>query len=365
MIDPIAKLRSPRGSLVSVYINRQPPATRAALVDLLKGLRNSHSDFRLLKSLKNDSARIVDLVGDIDRSNAPAAAIFASHEDGIFEFLPLTHPVTDTATLGPRPYLRPLRSQPRPIRAGVVVADSTRARTYLASGGTLSEIGEELIADRGKENYGGFSGYEEHRNRQRAEEASKEMWRQAGRRLLEAHQDQPLEMMALVGREEDFDSIAAELHPYLRELPQSRLRVDISTVAPSDLARFVDEQTDALRTQRAEELIERVLAEAARGGLAVTGLAEVLEAANAHAVDHLVVAGPFAKPGVICDACGWLGRAEGRCPVCDSDTFEVSDVVSAAMDATVEAGGKVDVVNVASPLDAHGVGALLRFRLGG
>src|SRR5690606_7341618 len=112
-----------------------------------------------------------------------------------------------------------------------------------------------IFADRGKENYGGFSGYEEHRNRQRAEEASKEMWRQAGRRLLEAHQDQPLEMKALVGRDEDFDSIAAELHPYLRELPQARLRVDISTVTPTDLARFIDEQTEELRTRRAEELI--------------------------------------------------------------------------------------------------------------
>lgn len=365
MIDPIAKLRSPRGSLVSVYINRQPPATRAALVDLLKGLRNSHSDFRLLKSLKADTARIVDMVGDIDSSNAPAVAIFASSDDGIFEFLPLTHPVADTATLGPRPYLRPLRSQPRPMRVGVLVADSTRARTYLSSGGTLAELGEELIADRGKENYGGFSGYEEHRNRQRAEEASKEMWRQAGRRLLEAHQDQPLEMMALVGRDEDFDSIAAELHPYLRELPQARLRVDISTVTPTDLARFIDEQTEELRTRRAEELIERVLAEAAREGEAVTGLKDVLEAVNAHAVDHLVVAGPFAKPGVICDDCGWLGRSEEQCPVCEADTFQISDVVAAAMDATVEAGGKVDVVTVASPLDADGVGALLRFRLGG
>src|SRR5690606_20964309 len=104
---------------------------------------------------------------------------------------------------------------------------------------------------------------------------------------------------------------------------------------------------------------------AARGGEAVTGLSEVLEAVNAHAVDHLVAARPSAKAGENCHTCGRLGRAEAQSPVCDVDTFETSDVVSAAMDATVEAGGKVDVVTVASPLDAAGVGALLRFRLGG
>ena len=92
-------------------------------------------------------------------------------------------------------------------------------------------------------------------------------------------------------------------------------------------------------------------------------VAAVLEACNAHAVEHLIVAGPFAKPGFLCDGCGRLSRAETECPVCRQATFELEDVVSAAMDATVEAGGKVDVVSVASPLDAAGSGALLRFRM--
>lgn len=361
MIDPIAKLRSATGSLLSVYVNRRPPATRAALSQLLKDLRHSTDDDR---STRTDISRILDMAPEIERSGAPATAIFASHRDGIFEVLPLAHTVDEVAAIGPRPHLRPLRAEPRPLRVGVLVADAGHARTYLANGGGLREIGQALTADRGKENFGGFAGYEEQRIRARAEEVSAAMWRQAGRRLLDEHRDQPLELLLLVGREEDFDSIAAALHPYLQELSQARVRADIRTLTAAELVDHVSREMEKDRTRRHEELTAHLLAEAGRDGAAVLGVAPVLDACNAHAVEHLVVAGPFAKPGFLCDGCGHLSRAEDECPVCRQATFPISDILSAAMDATVEAGGKVDVVTVASPLDAAGAGALLRFRMG-
>lgn len=359
MIDPIAKLHSPTGSLVSLYVNRRAQATRAALTQLLKSLSQANGN----KYLRRDADRILQLADTIESDPAPAAAVFASHRDGIFEFLPLTHEVEDIATVGPRPHLRPLRSQPRPMRVGVIVADTARARTFAMSGGVLHEYGGELVAERGKENYGGFSGYEEQRNRARAVELSANLWRQAGRRLLEAHRDQPLELLVIAGHDEDFDSIAVELHPYLRQLPQERLVFDTGAFNQSSLAEGVAAAVERERRRLSEELLDRLLAEAGRGGSAVTGLAPVLEACNAHAVEQLVVAGPFVKPGVMCDGCGWLARDGETCPLCETPTFPIDDVVSAAMDATVEAGGRSEIVRVASPLDADGVGAFLRFRV--
>lgn len=359
MIDPIAKLHSSTGSLVSLYVNRRPQATRAALVDLVKRLYQGNGS----KHLRSDAERIVDLADRIEVDAAPAAAVFASCRDGIFEFLALTHRVEETSTMGPRPYLRPLRSQARPMRVGVLVADTSRARTFLMAGGGLHEHGEELLADRGKDNYGGFAGLEEKRNRARAEELSSHMWRQAGRRMLEAHRDQPLELVVIAGHESDFDAMSAELHPYLRQLPQARIVVDTGSLDPATLSDFVAVEVQRERTRRSEALLEVLLAETNRGAQAVTGLSKVLDACNAHAVEQLVVAGPFTKPGVLCDSCGWLGRDGGTCPMCEVETFPVDDVVSAAMDATVEAGGRTETVSVASPLDAAGVGALLRFRI--
>src|SRR5690606_27731453 len=106
VIDSIAKLHSPAGSLVSVYVNRRPQATAAALVDLLKPLRNSHHDHDVDKSIKVDADRLIDLAGRIEVETAPAVAIFASHIDGIFEYQPLTSPVDDVATVGPRAFTR-------------------------------------------------------------------------------------------------------------------------------------------------------------------------------------------------------------------------------------------------------------------
>jgi hypothetical protein len=41
--------------------------------------------------------------------------------------------------------------------------------------------------------------------------------------------------------------------------------------------------------------------------------------------------------------------------------FQVDDIVAAAMEATVAAGGRTHQIVVSSPLDAHGIGALTRF----
>ena len=73
-------------------------------------------------------------------------------------------------------------------------------------------------------------------------------------------------------------------------------------------------------------------------GLGVLGLAQVLSACNAQAVDTLVIAGnssaraPSATP---VDS----ARSGSRCPVCGSTMFQVDDIVAAAMEATVAAGG--------------------------
>ncbi len=364
MIDPIAKLHSPSGTLLSVYVNRRAPATRAALVDLLKPLRSTKRDHNHDKAIRIDSGRVVEMAQRIDAGTAPAVAMFASQVDGILEFHPLAETVDgDVAALGPRPYLRPLRAQPRPMRVGILVSDSNRARTYLSSGGVLTEIGEQLTTDTGKDNYAGFAGLEEHHNRARADDHSAKLWRQGGRRLLEAHQDQPLEMLVIGGHDESFDPIAAEQHAYLQALPQCRIQVDPGTLSRPELANLVSTAIAAQTRRADEELLERLLGELDAGGGGVSGLNSVLEACNAHAIDHLVVAGPYAKEGVMCDACGWLGRTGTDCPVCGSPLFETADIVSAAMDATVEAGGKVNVVTVASRLDAVGVAGFTRFSI--
>lgn len=360
MIDPIAKLHSPSGALLSVYVNRRPAATRAVLMDLLKPYRAV--DHPAAKHVRADIDKVLAQADRIESDPAPAVAVFASSADGIFEYSPLPDRVAAAATIGPRPYLRPLRALPRPLRIGVMLADSSHARTYLSTGGALHDL-DDLSVERGKDNYGGFAGYQEKRIRSRAEELSHGLWKKAGKSILESHVDDPLDLVVLAGHGEVFEEIHSQLHPYLQGLPRGNLVVDPNALTPGELAKGVAGLAAEERRRRQVELLDELQSQLGRGGQAIAGLAGVLKASNAHAVERLVVAGPFSKPGVMCDDCGWLSRSGEDCPVCSAPTFAVDDVVASALEAVVEAGGKVDVVETASRLDVHGIGALLRFRV--
>ena len=368
LADPIAGLRSPSGALMSVYVDRPDPGGLGALLtDLLKPVREE-ADARpraVQMSVRSDAKRIHDLADRLETEAAPAYAIFASEADGLFILEPLTHSVPSTSVLGPRPYLRPLRAAPRPFRTGVIVADRARARVFVSANGHVEELGEALEADIGKSNYGGFSGYAEQKVRGHADEASAKMWRQAGARLLEAHQGRPVDYLAIGGHEETVEGVGRTLHPYLSRLYRTNFPATPNTITPAALRAEIVELSREVRAQRQAAVAGRVCDTAWSGGNAVLGLAATLEACNAQALETLVVAGQFSRPGSICNECGHLSRTAEICPVCESETFIVEDVVAYAMDATVAAGGEVHQIDVASPLDNEGVGALTRFSLQG
>jgi peptide chain release factor subunit 1 len=187
------------------------------------------------------------------------------------------------------------------------------------------------------------------------------MWRDAGALLLERHLERPLDFLSIGGHEETVDEIARTLHPYLERLHRATFVAGPQNLSNAMLRVELAEQAQHVRRERHIAVAGRVCDTAWSDGLAVLGLTPTLAACNAQAVDTLVVAGDFTLPGAICNACGFLARAGEVCPVCGSMMFEVEDVVAAAMEAAVAAGGRVHQLVVASPLDPHGVGALIRF----
>lgn len=361
--DRIADLRSGSGSLISLYAGRPSPGGFAALLsDLSKPLRDRAAglDRSIQKSVRADSERIRGLADQLELDSAPGYAIFASELDEIFVLEALSHPVPDTATLGPRPYMRPLRATPRSLRSGIIVADHATARTFSAVEGMIQEI-DSFETDIGNRSWGGFAGYEEHTVRARAEEVTVKMWRQAGERLLEEHMGKPFDYLAIGSHEETIDEIAKTLHPYLERLERASFTLNPQALGLPGLRTEVAAMDDEMRESRQSALADRVCDTAWRGGNALLGLREVLEAANTQAIDTLVVAGPFSRPGVLCDSCGYLAREGDICPICEVSLFPVDDVVGALMEAAVAASGVVSQISVASPLDRHGVGALTRF----
>jgi hypothetical protein len=362
--DRIAELRSAGGSLISVYAGRPSPGGFGALLtDLLKPIREqAESRDRLVqKSVRADSLRVHDLAEQLEIDSAPGYAIFASDIDDIFVLEPLGHLPPNVSTIGPRPYMRPLRAAPRAVRSGVIVADKTRARTFIAVEGVVTEISEPIGVDVGNRSWGGFSGYDEYTVRGHADELSAKVWREAGERLLERHLESSLDYLAVGSHEEAVDEIARHLHPYLSRLQREDFVASPATLTVPGLRAELVEMDKRVRRSRQSALAGHICDTAWSGGNAVLGLQEAIGAANAQAVDTLVVAGPFTRPGLICDACGFISRTDSTCPVCGAGMFQTDDVVSAIMDAVVSAGGNVSQISVASPLDREGIGALTRF----
>ena len=204
--DPIADLRSPSGSLISVFINRPSPGGFGALVsDLVRPIREQSERLgrNVQKSVQSDSDRIHRLVDRLELEAAPAYAIFASDLDDIFILEPLAYSAVNVSSLGPRPYMRPLRAAPRGLRAGIIVADRAEARTFVSFSGLIDDVGEPLAVETRKANYGGFSGYDEHTVRGHADEVSHRVWKEAGLRILEEHQRKAFDYIAIGSHEEN------------------------------------------------------------------------------------------------------------------------------------------------------------------
>lgn len=362
--DPIAELISPQGALISMYLERPSPGGFAALIsDLGRDVRESARERsrEVQKSVEADLRQIRDRADQFESESAPAYAVFASSINGIWEAKPLTHEVRSVSVLGSRPYLRPLRSIPRPIRTAILVADRSQARIFVGFDEEVEEVVTPMTADIGKSNYGGFSGYEEHGVRSRAHEVASRLWKGAGEFLLDRHQNTPFDLLLIGGQEESIDDIRSELHPYLLDLPSAAFPASPADVTPTRLRSELANQRADFRRQREFDLVEKLLASAGRENLGVMGLNSAIHAANVQGVSDLVVAGDFTRPGTMCPRCGYIDRLDETCAVCGDTMHQVNDIVSAVMDATISTGGRVHQVLVGSALDRHGIGALIRF----
>ena len=157
--------------------------------------------------------------------------------------------------------------------------------------------------------------------------------------VLEEHQRKAFDYLAIGSHEETVEEIARSLHPYLARLQRTSFVASPVGLSARDLRAEMALLDVEVRRDRQKALAGRVCDTAWSGGNGVVGLGATLEAVNTHAIETLVVAGPFTRDGSMCNECGHLSRNEGTCRVCNSAMFPVHDIVGAVMDATVAAGG--------------------------
>ena len=367
----LREFRASGAPVVSLYVNRDGVPSGPRIRELLKNARTALPDLprEHEMSLRDDIATVEELSSKIDRSAAVCTAVFACGPAELFEVVELTEPVWDIAVMANEPYLRPLRATSDAAPVGLAVVDRAKAWVFTVRGNDIEKVAELddqpqhlKNPDEGhKRNFGGWHGYSERRSRAHASALTQRHFQEAARLLSDLDDQHRFGYIVVGGHTETLDGFVELLHPSLRSKLAGTFTADPRTLDRAQVRDMARDLVGQAREQAELSAIDNLLDQALSGQRGVVGLKSVLFAANLHAVEHMLVAGSFTKPGNLCTECGWLSRNGGTCVACDGETAEVDDIVAAAIERSIADGAQVDHVRVASQLDASGIGAKLRF----
>jgi len=369
-VDQIRQFTNSTLPVLSVYLNRvgtpgDRQSTGARLTELLRPVRevveSGGLSHEAMMSLRSDVKAVQSLADRIDADPA-SVAIFTCHGSDWFHYVPLNRSVWDVARIGNRAYLRPLRVAEMEFRSAAVIFEPRRSVLFIKNGDVFREYGEVVEESVRKSNYGGFAGYEERGVRSHADAVVQRHFKETADLVFRLFQDEGFDFLFLGGHQESIDEGTKLLHPYVKARLAGSFVIDTHTMTPALVKdQLVDLEKTAIEAQEADR-VQELLDTAGAGGPAVLGIADVLAAVNARAIDRLIVSGSFTKEGRVCESCGWLSRNGTSCPVCGSATRPTDDLVDEIIEATIGESGEVLQVSIASALDQKAIGALLRFR---
>ena len=387
-LEELLELEGKGGPVVSLYLNVTPPRPfKSELHSLIHEKRERLAEAGVDKDLRRRVDAVLDRIrAHVDGLRAPEGtrllALFAT-PDGFWQEYRLPVALPSRLYVEPDPYIRPLTALLDEFdRYCVLVADARKARLFTMYLGEIEEHlgffesdtpswiseGDGRAARGPAVGVGAWAGWREpviqrhiqdhvHRHLKRVTEKTF----QAFKRL----RFDRLIVGAPEGREgKIFPLLERHLHSYLRarlagvfpgepDMPEHELKRRALAVARAH--------------ERAEEerLISRLLEESRhREGLGVLGLARVLPALMLGQVHTLVVDHAFRAPGRVCPRDHYLALAEERCPLCGGALVRVEDFIDEVVEEAIAQGAEVEHVFSDHPeFSAHGIGALLRFRV--
>jgi peptide subunit release factor 1 (eRF1) len=176
----------------------------------------------------------------------------------------------------------------------------------------------------------------------------------------------PFDHLLLGGPAETLADFEPKLHAYLQQRVAGRIDVDVENTSADEVLAAAADRIVSFELARERGALDRLREGVSKGGRAVGGLEEVLEALNERRVACLLLAAGFEAPGCTCPQCGWVGPLDGgSCPA-DGTEVECRDsVVESAVELALVQKAEVLVVrdeDHVRELQSFGdIGAVLRF----
>lgn len=355
---------------VSLYLDLRVGAngTRPGLTFLCSALTRQERAFgprgAALESFRADAERIQQLV---ERQLDPAdqgLAVFACHARGVFEALPLAVAPENRLTVAPSPRLYQLaRVLDDYTPYCVALLNRNTARVFTVALGDITRQAVLRQSDRHttKTRAGGWSegNYQRH-----VEHTVAEFAEEVAAAVAKVCAEQGIRRVVLGG---ETVALAALERALPAALGQNVVAVERMDAEAPDHQVLLATLPVAAAAEATEELatVDELLAMAAAGDLAVTGVEPVVYALQVGAADQLVMADGFAAEGWRCTSCLTYGAGgtPHACPACGKPVVNV-DLKESLTGNAARLGVSVEFVRDGTPLDAvGGVGAFLRFPL--
>lgn len=372
-IETLAKFKGQGDLVTSFYMDTDK--ARMNKKEILLALKNLLNESKTRAcELSAGKDKIDALLGDLDRiaeygnqaiqnSNAPGLAVFSASQRDFWEPLELPHGPRNRVIFDANFYVRPLASiLDKYSHICAVLIDRREAVWYDVVMGEIKFLDkiQSDVPKRVKE--GGFEGTAEKKIERHIEAHLQDHYKKVAQRTFEISKKDSFDWL-FIGTEENHSAeFEAHLHRYLRD----RVKAHLHSRAGDSPAKVLQEVLEVeARLKKAEEdgVVQKLITELERGGLATSGLRDTIRRLNQFEVQTLVVTHNFSRPGRICPNHRFFYLDEPKCPIDDKKTDAVLDLIDEAIETVLKRGGQVHQVEPPSKLDRYGgIGAFLKYK---
>lgn len=350
------------GKVISLYLDSDTSQeTMETIKHQVKGLIRE-ADFE-----QEGDATAIERYLDLSYEwSTPGVAVFSGNGGQFFRAYATAVPFRNRLRVGQKPYVKPLAHLlDFYAHYGVILVDHVGARFFEYHLGELQAtegiLGEEVhkIKHGGGSSAVGMRGAT-NGDRHEAEVVHRNM-RHTAEAAVSFFNNKPIRRLFLAGTSETIAELRDLLPKQMQSCIAGTFAMDMNA-GEHEIRRQSLRLLQAANAERELRLVETLLTTKARGGTAVTGLDDTLQAVSEKRVQTLILSDGFRYPGYVDEASGFMVANLTLSPLSDEELTAVEDVIDAACASTINNGGHVEVIRDHPQLEEAGrIGAILRY----
>ncbi|MDX1616409.1 MAG: hypothetical protein R3300_19015 [Candidatus Promineifilaceae bacterium] len=366
-LQELLALESESAPVVSLYLDTNTAQTSSETIK-----RQARAMLKEAECPDEDVEAIENYLDLAYHWDKPGLAVFSCAGEDYFRSFPAAVSFRNRVRVGTRPHVKPLAHLlDHYAHYGVAVVDRVGARYFeyhlgelQDSAGTMGEDVRKLKRGGGSARGGAAgSGQRGGQGARHEAEVAQRNLRDAAEVAEQFFNGKPIRRLFIGGTTEN----VAQFRELLSKRMQSRIAgtfaIDM-TAGEHEVREQSLELLQEANQRREQELVDQLITTAAKGGNAVTGLADTLRTVSEGRVQTLILSDGYRAPGYRHQVSHFLAvHANEAVPFGDEEQVQsVDDIVEEAVSRTIEQGGHVEIVSSSEKLDRAGrIGALLRY----